>query len=49
MQTGHPICDNWEYEAIFDFKKILDNHSYLRFGENLVGKCQKDKKFWIFL
>ena len=48
-QTGHPICDNWEYEAIFDFKNMLDNHSYLRFGENLMGKCQKDKKFWIFL
>ena len=49
QQTGHPICDNWEFETIYDLKNILDNHSYLRLGENLVGKCQKDKKFWIFL
>ena len=49
QQTNHPICDNWEFETIYDLKNILDNHSYLRLGESLIGKCQKDKKFWIFL
>ena len=47
-ETGHPICNNWEYENIYDIKNIFDNHGYLKFGEELIGKCQKGKSFWPF-
>ena len=46
-ETGHPICNNWEYDNIYDIKNIFDSHGYLKFGEELTGKCQKGKTFWI--
>ena len=47
-ETGHPICNNWEYDSIYDIKDILDSHGYLNFGEGLIKKCQKGKVFWPF-
>ena len=47
-ETGHPICNNWEYDTIYDIKNIFDNHGYIKFGDSLLGKCQKGKGFWPF-
>ena len=47
-ETRHPICNNWEYDTIYDIKNIFDSHGYIKFGESLLGKCQKGKGFWLF-
>ena len=43
--TGHPICRNIDALNI-DFS-TLNNHGYLKFGDDNLSKCQKDKKIRI--
>ena len=40
--TGHPICRNIDDLNIDS--SLLNNHGYLKFGEDNLSKCQKDKK-----
>lgn len=45
-ETNHPICKNYEINSIGDIGDYsIDNHGYLRYGEDVYKLCQKDKKF----
>ena len=44
-ETNHPICKNYEINSIGDIGDYsIDNHGYLRYGEDVYKLCQKDKK-----
>lgn len=40
-ENAHPICHNSDYNEVpRNFLKVLDYHGYLKYGEDLLKKCQ---------
>ena len=43
-KTGHPICRNIDF---YLEDSLLKSHGYLNFGEEIISKCQKNRRLGI--